>query len=77
MLEESNKLLAQIKEQAKIRQIKKAKRTYLFNKYKKITFYLFITIAVVLILFFPIQTGEVIGNWINNFFGTIYKNSIK
>jgi hypothetical protein len=31
----------------------------------------------VCVLFFPVQTGNVIGEWINSFFVTIYKNIIK
>lgn len=77
MLEETNQLLNEIKEKNKINSIKQAKRKYIINKYKIILKYLLIGLISIAVFIFPIQTGEIIGTWINDFFVTIYKNIIK
>lgn len=76
MLQEDN-VLETLKQSPKYKQLQKAKKIFLINKFKKIIKYTLIISISVAILFFPIETGSVIGDWINNFFGTIYKNSIK
>lgn len=72
MLEETNKALINLKEQHKLVAIKKAKRKYLFNLYKKYTIRIFLFSVIFCIIFFPLQSGTIIGTWINSFFGTIY-----
>ena len=77
MLDESNRLMAQIKNAAKLKELKRAKRKYYFTFIKKWTIRIllfgFITGAVL----FPVETGTVVGTWIHDFFGTAYKNITK
>lgn len=77
MLEETKDLLAKLNKKTQIRAIKRAKRKGLFLYYKKNFFLVVIIIFAGLILFFPIQAGTIVGAWINDFFGTIYKNILK
>ena len=76
MLQEDD-VLETIKQTPKYKQLQKAKRVFIINRIKKISKYVIIIGISVAILFFPVQTGSVIGDWFNDFFGTIYKNSIK
>lgn len=77
MLEETRELLAKANNLNKIKQIKQAKRKASFIKYKKIAIRIVIGTIFVSMLFFPVETGTIIGKWINDFFVTIYKNIIK
>jgi len=76
ILDESNKLLAQIKNAAKIKEIKRAKRKYYFEYFKKWFLRISISIIIFCVLFYPIESGTIIGTWIKDFFGTVYKNII-
>jgi hypothetical protein len=77
MLDESNRLMAQIKNATKLKEIKRAKRKYYYTLIKKwtirVSLFVFITSAV----FFPVETGTIVGTWIHDFFGTVYKNISK
>lgn len=74
MLKETNDMLAVIKNSAKLREIKRAKRRYIWLKVRKWTLYVALTAFTFAAIFYPVQTGEIIGVWLHDFFGTIYKN---
>jgi hypothetical protein len=77
MLQESQDLFNKLKKSSQEEIIKKAKRKIILKQsIKKIVKYGSI-ILILAILIFPKQTGSVIGTWINNFFGTIAKESTK
>lgn len=76
MIESENDILKTLKDTPKYKQLKKAKRIFIINKIKRISKYIIISGLMICIIFFPTQTGSLIGNWINDFFGTII-NSIK
>lgn len=67
----------QMKNAAKIKAINNAKKVWYRNRAKKIAKILLITIGISLAIFFPKQTGYIIGKWMNDFFGTIAKESVK
>jgi len=77
MLEETKDLLARVNNENKIKHIRRAKRTAQFIWWRKQTTKVFIVGVVLCFLIFPVHTGDIIGTWISDFFGTIYKNSIK
>jgi hypothetical protein len=77
MLNETENLLALVNNDAKVKQIKRAIRLNKFLKIKKILKIIVLIFLGVVLLFFPVQTGTIIGTWINEFFVTIYKNIIK
>lgn len=77
MLEESQDLMVSLKMSAQQEQIKKAKRKILFQKIKVWTIKILITSLIFSAIFFPKETGTVIGKWIYNFFGTIKIESSK
>jgi len=76
MIQSEEDILKTLKDTPKYKQLKKAKRIFIINKLKRIGKYIIIGGFIVCIIFFPTQTGSLIGNWINDFFGTII-NSIK
>lgn len=76
MLEQQEDILNVIKNSPKYKQLQKAKKVFVINRIKKISKYIIIIGISISILFFPVQCGSLIGNWINDFFGTIV-NSIK
>lgn len=76
ILDESNKLLAQIKNAAKVKEIKRAKRKYYFQLLKKWGIRIVLVLFVCACIFYPIESGTIIGTWIRDFFGTVYKNII-
>ena len=62
---------------AKVKLIKEAKRKWYINLYKKIAKYIFISCIMLILLIYPKHVGMIIGQWINDFLGTIIKESIK
>jgi hypothetical protein len=77
MLEESSKLINNIRAQQKLREINRARRVWYLRQIKywgKVTV---ITAITGTILLFPEQSGRVIGKFINQFFGTIIKETLK
>ena len=77
MLSETEEFLSLVKNQDKIKQLKRVARRAKWQRYKKIGIKLLIVLAIGTILIFPVQSGTIIGTWINDFFVTIYKNIIK
>ena len=77
MLEETKDLLARVNNEAKIKQIKRARRKAQMIWWRKQIIKVVLIGIVLCFLIFPVQSGDIIGTWINDFFGTIYKNSIK
>lgn len=77
MLDDTSKLLAQIKNTSRIKELKRAKRVYYYKLIKKWVLRILLVSSTLLALTFPIEFGTIIGSWINDFFGTIIKNSIK
>lgn len=73
-LDESSRFFAEIKNSAKAKEIKKAKRKWFFATVKKWTIRVLIYGSILSALFFPSETGTVIGRWIHDFSGSIYKN---
>lgn len=71
MLAESDKLLTQIKNQTRINGIEKQKRTYRIAMFKKWSIRVLIAVVVICVMFFPVQTGLIIGTWIHDFFGNL------
>lgn len=76
MLEESKEFFNDIKKSSQKDQYKKIKRKAFFVKCKKYFVMLTISLSIICVFGFPKQTGYVIGKWINDFFGTIIKQSI-
>ena len=77
MLEESQDLYNNLKKTAQLTQLKKERRKALLKKYKK-RFIIMMSIFIIgSSLFFPKETGSIIGKWISDFFGTIVKESNK
>lgn len=77
ILEENEKYMKSASEQAKIRILKEAKRTWINRQVKKWSIRILLVSFGLLLIFKPVETGKVIGTWISNFFGTIVKESIK
>lgn len=77
MLDESSRLLAQIKNASKMKELKRGKRKYYFNLMKKWSLRVLVTVFVVGAVFFPVETGSIVGTWMHDFLGTIYKNIVK
>lgn len=77
MLEESQDLMASLKMSAQQEQIKRAQRKILFQKVKVWTIRICVASFIFSAIFFPKETGSVIGKWIYNFFGTIKIESSK
>ena len=77
MLSETEEFLSLVKNQDKIKQLKRVARRAKWQRYKKIGIKVLIGLAIGAIVIFPVQSGTVIGTWINDFFVTIYKNIIK
>lgn len=65
------------KNNAKIKSILAAKRKWYIQKIKKWAIICFITFSITMSLVMPKETGYLIGKWVNEFFGTIVKESIK
>lgn len=74
LLDESTKLLEQIKTEKKRRDIKILKRKYYYAIFKKWSIRIILFSLTIGILFFPVEIGTIIGTWIHDFFGTIIKN---
>lgn len=77
MLDESNRLMAQIKNSAKLKELQRGKRRYYFNLIKKWALRVLFVVSISCSLFFPVETGNIVGTWMHDFFGTIYKNIVK
>lgn len=77
MLNETEEFLSMIKNQDKIKQLKRVARKAQWQRYKKIGLKILIGLSIGIIIIFPVQSGTIIGTWINDFFVTIYKNMIK
>ena len=83
MLQENKELLNSLHNKAtteqtlefksKINQINGAKNKYVKYQIKKYTLITLCSLCVFFILFYPVQSGNIIGQWIHDFFGTIYK----
>lgn len=73
MLEETNKALTAIRDQNKLVAIKIAKRRARITIYKKYFKWGIVFSVILCIFLFPTQSATLIGNWINSFFGTIYR----
>lgn len=74
ILDETEKFLSQIRNEKQLKLLRKQKRKELFNKYFKLfTKYSLIGIGL-FIIFMPELAGQIIGTWITNFIGSIYKN---
>ena len=55
----------------RLNQIKSAQSQYIKHQIKKYVLIVCGCVVLYFILFHPIQTGNVIGQWIHDFFGTI------
>jgi ACR3 family arsenite efflux pump ArsB len=77
MLRETQEKQEKLKNQHKILAIQNAKKKWIKVQTIKWIKISLITISIILIVFFPIQSGNIIGNWLHDFFGTIYKNCLK
>lgn len=77
MLEENQLEMLKMRNVGKYNAIQKAKRKWILNKIKKQILYGLLIISLFFVLFMPIQSGKIIGKWLNDFFGTIVKESIK
>lgn len=77
MLDESSRLMAQIKNTSKLKELKRAKRKYYFILIKKWVIRVSIIAFIISALFLPVKTGDILGVWAHDFFGTIYKNIVK
>ena len=77
MLDECNKFLSQIKNETRLKELKRQKRTYYYTQFKKWLVRILFAFLFVTVVFFPVETGTVIGTWISEFFGTIIKSSTK
>lgn len=74
VLDETDKFLSQIRNEKQLKLLKKQKQKEYFLKYSKIVIkYSLIAIGVFIILM-PETAGTIIGNWITDFVGSIYKN---
>lgn len=71
MLEETKQLLQKTKHSKILEDHKRQKQRYYIKKYLRILMYITISITSLGILFFPIQSATIIGNWYNNFIGTL------
>lgn len=72
MLQESNKILNSLKDQNKIRAIKKARRKYFYTMYKKYLIKLSLITLILWVSLFPVHAGTVFGTWIQQFLMTVY-----
>lgn len=77
ILEENNRELQKLKNLGKYNAIKKAKRRWILNRVKRYLVYSLLALLSYFIFFRPTETGYVIGRWMNDFFGTIVKESTK
>ncbi len=77
MLQENKEFIESFKAQQQKQIIKKATRTFYYKKIKRITLYSLLFVFSFLAIFYPVETGTVIGTWIHDFFGTILKNITK
>ncbi len=77
MLDETTKFLEKVNTKKQSSIIKNNNRKVLFMKVKNNIMKVVFTTAIFFILFFPKQSGTIIGTWINDFFITTYKNIIK
>jgi hypothetical protein len=73
MLEETNKALTAIRDQNKMVAINTAKRRAKIAIYKKYFKWGIVFSIILCIFLFPTQSATLIGNWIHDFFGTIYR----
>lgn len=71
MLEETKQLLQKTKHYKILEDHKRQKQRYYIKKYLRILMYIVISITTLGILFFPVQSATIIGNWYNNFIGTL------
>lgn len=71
MVDDSEAAFTRIKNQTRINEIKRAKRKWQVNKAKNILKWTTILVVTFLLVFYPVQTGAVIGTFIHEFFGTI------
>lgn len=77
MLDESSKLLAQIKNASKVKEIQRMKRKYYYTMFKKWSIRIFLVFVLASVVLYPVESGTVLGTWIHDFFGTTYKNIVK
>jgi len=77
LLDESNKFLQRLKNETKLREVKKLKRKYYIGIFKKWTIRVILFCLTIGLVFFPVEMGTIIGTWIHDFFGTIIKSTIK
>jgi hypothetical protein len=75
MLNESEELLARLKHQTRFKEIQRAKRKWYWERTKWWIRLTLSVISTVLVVFFPMETGEVIGRWVHEFFGTIIRKA--
>ena len=76
MTKESEALMTKLKNQTRIREINKSKRKWYVDRFKKVTKWAGIAVGSFLLVFYPTETGAVIGTFIHKFFGTIIQKSI-
>ena len=77
MLEENKRQLQLTEHRAKLAAINDAKQKWIKSNRIKWAKRIVIFLMFLITLIFPKQIGTFIGVWINNFFGTIVKESIK
>lgn len=77
MLEENKKQLQLTEHRAKIAAINDAKQKWVKVHRIKWVKRIVVILLFLITLIFPKQIGCVIGKWVNNFFGTLIKESIK
>lgn len=70
-------MLDKLKNEHRVKQLKKQKRELLFKTVKKWSLRVFVIAFIASSLVFPVETGEIIGNWINEFFVTMYHAIIR
>lgn len=77
MLAENQNQKHTIEQRAKMAAIKDARDKYVKMQRIKWIKRIFYILLISSIIVFPKQIGTYVGQWINNFFGTIVKESIK
>lgn len=77
MLEENKKQLQLTEHRAKIAAINDAKKKWVKANRIKWAKRIVVFLIFLITLIYPKQIGSVIGIWINQFFGTIIKESVK
>jgi len=71
MLQENENEALRLKGKVKEMAIKKAKKKFLRNKYRKFAVYASGIALSFFLIFYPIETGTLIGRWVHLFVGSL------